>query len=186
MKQAPTPSSARPPVSGAKPQHVSWSGGEKPSEIFTAAYVPVDRWNGWAKPYFSQDECERLAATQADFNDSTKFVYDSERRVWQEFNEEENYRSDCGTMLINGAVCHQIGSGFTWMEIAEDKEQDADETPSPKLRTSGARKPGNSSGGLKGRSSARAGRLPASVDVDVPTHPGFGAAAAGLGSAALG
>lgn len=150
MKQAPTPSSARPQVSAAKPQQVSWSGGEKPSETFTAAYVPADRWNGWAKPYFSQDECQRVSATQSDFDDSIRFEYDSDRQVWQEVNEEEDYRSDCGTMLINGAACHQIGSGFTWMEVPEDGEQDADETPMRRLSASRVKRPGNTSPGGKG------------------------------------
>lgn len=185
--KAPTPKSAQPPTPAAKPQQVSWSGGEKPSEIFTAAYVPADRWNGWAKPYFSQDECQRLASTQSDFNDSIRFEYDSDRKVWQEVNEEEDYRSDCGTMLINGAACHQIGSGFTWLELPEDEEQDTDETPSPRLSTSRVKKPGYISRGLKGQSSARAtGLLPASADVDVPTVPGTGDAASGFGTAGMG
>ncbi|WP_422759307.1 hypothetical protein [Paenarthrobacter sp. C1] len=110
---------ARVPRLSADPQQVSWSGGEKPSEIFRAAYVPAERWNGWAKPYFSQDECLRLAATQAEFNDSLRFEYDPARQVWQEFNEEEDYRSDCRTLLVDGVPCHQIGSGFTWMELPD-------------------------------------------------------------------
>ena len=127
-KQAPASNAVRPPESAVKLQQVSWSGGEKPSEIYTAAYIPASRWNGWARPYFSQDECRRLAATQSDFNDSTKFDYDTDRQVWQEFNEEEDYRSDCGTMLINGVVCHQIGSGFTWMELEDEPQHPEVET----------------------------------------------------------
>ncbi|WP_024821110.1 hypothetical protein [Arthrobacter sp. 31Y] len=126
--------SERPPRLSADPQQVSWSGGEKPSEIFTAAYVPAERWNGWAKPYFSQDECLRLAATQAEFNDSLKFEYDSARQVWQEFNEEEDYRSDCRTMLVDGVPCHQIGSGFTWMELPDVPQRRESEVPDGAVR----------------------------------------------------
>lgn len=114
-----------------RPLRVSWNGGEDPSQIFEAAHVPADRWNGWAKPYFSQDECERLAATQAEFDDSLKFEYDPARRVWQEFNVEEDYRQDCPTMTVAGKVCHQIGSGFTWLELPGEPRQTVRENSTP-------------------------------------------------------
>jgi hypothetical protein len=45
------------------------------------------------------------------FNDSTKFEYDPDRQVWQEFNEED-YRSDCGMMRINEASVSSTLSPF--------------------------------------------------------------------------
>lgn len=104
------------------PQRVSWTAGEKQSEIYVAAFIPAQRWNGWAKPYFSQSECLRLALTQSAFDDSLKFEYDPVRELWQEFNDEEDYREDCPTMVIGGEICHQIGSGFTWMELPNEPQ----------------------------------------------------------------
>lgn len=102
------------------PQRVSWSGGDNPAEVYVAAFIPARRWNGWAKPYFSQDECVRLAATQSAFNDSLKFEYDPEREVWQEFNNDEGYREDCPWMILGNETVHQIGSGFTWVELPDE------------------------------------------------------------------
>ncbi|GAB2714184.1 hypothetical protein ACX801_17940 [Arthrobacter bambusae] len=128
------------PISAARPARVSWGDGENRSQIFTAAHVPAERWNGWAKPYFSQHECERLAATQADFNDSLKFEYDPDRKVWQEFNAEEDYREDCRAMIVHGETCHQIGSGFTWLELPDEPRHVVyDTTPNPIIRKVRAR-----------------------------------------------
>lgn len=141
-KQAPAPNAVRPLGAVGNAQQVSWSGGEKASQVFTAAYIPADRWNGWAKPYFSQEECQRLAATQADFNDSIHFEYDPDRQVWQEFNEEEEYREDCRTRVVDGELCHQIGSGFTWLECTDQSPQSVVESERPaetvrKVRSTG-------------------------------------------------
>lgn len=140
--QASAPKSARLPTPATNPQQVSWSAGEKPSEIFMATHVPADRWNGWAKPYFSQNECERLAVTQADYGDSLHFQYDEARNVWQEFNEEEDYREDCRTIVVDGELCHQIGSGFTWLECPDRPLQSVVESQRPeenvrKVRSTG-------------------------------------------------
>lgn len=104
---------------------VSWSGGEKPEDIFRAAYVATERWNGWAKPYFSQDECLRLAARQAADGEHTQYEYDAGRNIWQEINAEEDYRADCKIKVVDGQLTHELGSGFTWYEVTTSVD-DAD------------------------------------------------------------
>lgn len=111
------------------PQRVSWADGGKPSEVYVASFIPAQRWNGWAKPYFSQGECLRLALTQSAFKDSLKFEYDPVREVWQEFNDEEGYREDCPWIVIGDEVCHQVGSGFTWMELPDQPQRLDQEMP---------------------------------------------------------
>lgn len=111
------------------PQRVSWADGDKSTEIYVAAFIPTQRWNGWAKPYFSQSECLRLALTQAAFDDSLKFEYDPVREVWQEFNDEEDYREDCPSMFVGDEVVHQVGSGFTWMELPDSPQRTEPEMP---------------------------------------------------------
>ena len=96
---------------------VSWSDGEKPEDIFRATFVAPERWNGWAKPYFDHDESLRLAARQAADGERTQYEYDAGRNIWQEVNVEEDYRADCKSRVVDGVLCHELGSGFTWYEV---------------------------------------------------------------------
>lgn len=126
---------------------VSWADGEKPSDVYVAAFIPAQRWYGWAKPYFPQSECLRLAHTQSTFNGSLRFEYDPVREVWQEFNDEEGYREDCPWIVIGGEVCHQVGSGFTWMELPDKPQR-----PEPETSGLAAREVLSAAGATKGRS----------------------------------
>lgn len=106
---------------------VSWNDGEKPEDVFRAAYIATERWNGWAKPYFDQDECLRLAARQTTDGERTQYEYDAGRNIWQEVNVEEDYRADCKTRVVDGQLCHELGSGFTWYEVKLPEDDDIEE-----------------------------------------------------------
>ncbi|WP_157357187.1 hypothetical protein [Arthrobacter sp. U41] len=107
---------------------VTWDDSQDPANNFNAAFIDENRWNGWAKPYFGQEECIRLAAHQIAAGETTQYDYDAARDVWQEINPEEGYRADCRTKEINGSRCHELGSGFTWLEVTPELTSEENET----------------------------------------------------------
>lgn len=105
--------------------------GDDPAWTFTAASVDAERWNGWACPWFTEEEARKIAAvSKAEYErdpDATQEYIDvredagpAERFVLLAPGESDEAYPEA-SMNVDGVWLYGIGGGnWTWEEDHAD------------------------------------------------------------------
>jgi hypothetical protein len=76
------------------------------------------RWNGWAQPWLTRAEVERMAKEEGI---SSLFTWEGSNLFESDLNEPNEEPIKVDSMLIDGVLHYQVGNGFCWEEYKREE-----------------------------------------------------------------
>lgn len=106
-----------------RPARVAWDSVDGDEGVFAALVAP-ERWNGWAVPYFTREEGERISAWTVALREEfgadqvDMVLWHPEHACFVVVSGEEAYCTVVEPITVDGVAYYPIGAyGWTWQEI---------------------------------------------------------------------